>query len=186
VHVRLPGTQSGLSRNGTYREYTADGRCPCSAFSGWSGYSNLSACQVLSSSRQEYGFVLTHVIIPIAALNRESDLPQRAELPEFPRLELRVIARTTRSAGWGIRRVWICLQDVHGADAAGHKIQHSDGYEPAVEPVALVPGAQLLIARRLGPLDAGAQEAREIFDLQIGELVLVDFRLVPAEELESG
>lgn len=81
------------------------------------------------------------------------------------------------------------LQNIHRAHAVGHQIQHCDGYEPSVEPIALVPGPEPLFDSggiRWSPLYPGAEEAGEILHLERGRVVFVNFCLVLAEEFEPA
>lgn len=81
------------------------------------------------------------------------------------------------------------LQDVDRAHTAGHQIEHRNGDQLPIQPVALVPGAEFLLVRlgvRGGAFQPGAQEALEVLALPFGDVLLVDGGLVLAEELEPG
>lgn len=80
-------------------------------------------------------------------------------------------------------------QYVNGADATRKQIQNCHGDQLPVQPVALMPGAQFPVRRARagwGPLEAGAEEALEVFGFPFREVFFVHLGLVFDKQIESG
>lgn len=80
------------------------------------------------------------------------------------------------------------LQNINRAHTAGDQIQDRHGNQLPIQPVALMPGAQFPfcgVAACRGPLEAGAQEALEVFDFPFREIFFMDLGLIFDEEVES-